>query len=97
VVVLCLTHRRPLNLERIAVADQPTVEMRDRLSSNLTSSPLRSHSVPFAEGAPFLPELETELLSFPQGKHDDQVDSITQALSHQASAYDGSLRWVTGE
>jgi predicted phage terminase large subunit-like protein len=29
----------------------------------------------FPEGAPFLPELEMELLSFPQGKHDDQVDT----------------------
>jgi predicted phage terminase large subunit-like protein len=51
----------------------------------------------FPEGAPFLPELETELLSFPQAKHDDQVDSISQALSYQVSGYDGSLRWVTGE
>ena len=46
------------------------------------------------EGAPFLPELETELLSFPQPQHDDQVDSITQALSHQMSGYDSSLGWV---
>lgn len=35
----------------------------------------------FPRGAPFLPELEAELLAFPQGKHDDMVDSITQALS----------------
>jgi predicted phage terminase large subunit-like protein len=49
------------------------------------------------EGAPFLPELEMELLSFPQAKHDDQVDSISQALSYQVSGYDCSLRWVTGE
>ena len=51
----------------------------------------------FPAGEPFLPELETELLSFPQGKHDDQVDSISQALSYPVSGYDGSLRWVTGE
>jgi predicted phage terminase large subunit-like protein len=37
----------------------------------------------FPKNAPFLPELETELLAFPQGKTDDQVDSITQALSCQ--------------
>jgi predicted phage terminase large subunit-like protein len=42
----------------------------------------------FPEGAPFLPELETELLSFPQAKHDDQVDSITQALSRKPGGYD---------
>jgi predicted phage terminase large subunit-like protein len=37
--------------------------------------------------APFLAELEAELLSFPQAKHDDQVDSISQALSYQRSGY----------
>jgi predicted phage terminase large subunit-like protein len=47
----------------------------------------------FPKGARFLPELEAELLVFPQGKTDDQVDSITQALSHR-SGYDTTLRWV---
>jgi predicted phage terminase large subunit-like protein len=43
----------------------------------------------FPKGAPFLPELEAELLAFPQGKTDDQVDSITQALSFR-SGYDST-------
>jgi predicted phage terminase large subunit-like protein len=47
----------------------------------------------FPKGAPFLPELEAELLSFPHGKTDDQVDSITQALSHKFG-YDSTLSWV---
>ena len=37
----------------------------------------------FPKGAPFLPELEAELLTFPQGKTDDQVDSVSQALSYE--------------
>jgi predicted phage terminase large subunit-like protein len=41
----------------------------------------------FPYGAPFLPTLEAEVLTFPQGKTDDQVDSISQALSHD-SGYD---------
>lgn len=41
----------------------------------------------FPRGAEFLPELEAELLSFPYGKHDDQVDSITQALAYEFSGY----------
>jgi predicted phage terminase large subunit-like protein len=41
----------------------------------------------FPRNAPFLPVLEAELLTFPQGKTDDQVDSITQALSFR-STYD---------
>jgi predicted phage terminase large subunit-like protein len=43
----------------------------------------------FPRGAQYLPELEAELLTFPQGKNDDQVDSITQALSYPyKTAYD---------
>jgi predicted phage terminase large subunit-like protein len=51
----------------------------------------------FPRGARFLSELESELLAFPQGKHDDQVDSITQALAFKQYGYDTSLRWVTGD
>jgi predicted phage terminase large subunit-like protein len=47
----------------------------------------------FPKGAPFLPELEAELLAFPQGKTDDQVDSITQALSHKLG-YDSTGSWI---
>jgi len=53
--------------------------------------------VQFPRGAPFLAELEVELLTFPQGKTDDQVDSISQALAHKTYGYDTSMRWVTGE
>ncbi|MGZ9111343.1 MAG: phage terminase large subunit [Rhodoplanes sp.] len=48
----------------------------------------------FPRHAPFLPELEAELLAFPQGKTDDQVDSISQALSHQ-TGWDPTLSWVS--
>ena len=43
--------------------------------------------VHFPKGAAFLPELEAELLSFPNGKTDDQVDSISQALNYKGSTY----------
>ena len=43
--------------------------------------------VHFPKGAPFLAELEAELLSFPQANHDDMVDSISQALSYKGSSY----------
>ena len=39
------------------------------------------------EGAPFLPDLLKELLSFPQSRTTDQVDSISQALAYQGSTY----------
>jgi predicted phage terminase large subunit-like protein len=47
----------------------------------------------FPRGAPFLPGLEAELLTFPHGKTDDQVDSIMQALSFKLG-YDSTLSWV---
>jgi predicted phage terminase large subunit-like protein len=48
----------------------------------------------FPKGATFIQELEIELLLFPQGRADDRVDSISQALAYQTSGYDASLSWV---
>jgi predicted phage terminase large subunit-like protein len=49
----------------------------------------------FPKGATFLPGLEAELLVFPQGPTDDQVDSITQALSYRPKYnYDSSMSWI---
>ena len=48
----------------------------------------------FPKGAPFLPELEAELLVFPQGKSDDQVDSISQALSFELG-YNFTGSWIS--
>jgi predicted phage terminase large subunit-like protein len=48
----------------------------------------------FPRAAPFLAALEAELLTFPQGKTDDQVDSISQALAYKSCGYDTSMRWV---
>ena len=49
----------------------------------------------FPRHASFLPALEAELLTFPQAKTDDQVDSISQALAYEFSGYDTSLNWVS--
>jgi len=43
--------------------------------------------VHFLKNAPYMPDLLAELLAFPHGKHDDQVDSITQALAYKFSTY----------
>jgi predicted phage terminase large subunit-like protein len=42
----------------------------------------------FPKSAPFVPELVRELLEFPQGKTDDQVDSLSQALAHPVKIFD---------
>ena len=43
------------------------------------------------EDAPWLAESLEELLAFPHGRYDDQVDSTSQALHHM-SAYANILR-----
>ncbi len=53
--------------------------------------------VHFPRGAAFLAELEAELLTFPQARTDDQVDSISQALAYDSNSCYHSMRWVTGE
>jgi predicted phage terminase large subunit-like protein len=35
--------------------------------------------------APWLPDLEAELFAFPGSRHDDQIDSISQALNHPST------------
>jgi predicted phage terminase large subunit-like protein len=41
----------------------------------------------FPKEAPWLRDLEEELFAFPSGRHDDQVDSISQALSYKCPSY----------
>lgn len=55
---------------------------------------MAEESVKFENGHVFLPEraawlpaLEDELFAFPGARHDDQVDSISQALKHGTSGY----------
>ena len=41
----------------------------------------------FPKEATWLAELEAELFAFPSGRHDDQVDSISQALGHRIPSH----------
>lgn len=41
-----------------------------------------ARQVHFRRGAAWVPALLSELLAFPTGAHDDQVDALTQALNH---------------
>jgi len=50
--------------------------------------------VRFPKGMEFMTDVEAELLSFPQGRHDDIVDSIMQALAFKMTSYDETLSWV---
>jgi predicted phage terminase large subunit-like protein len=59
----------------------------------IASASFEAGQVYFPERASWLPELEAELFSFPSSRHDDQVDSISQALNHvKSSALWGFIR-----
>ena len=64
---------------------RPVLDKQRRLFVN--GFKFENGMVLFPKGATFLADLETELLSFPQSKHDDQVDSLTQALNFELSGY----------
>jgi predicted phage terminase large subunit-like protein len=66
-----------------AIGVRPEYDKATRMS--IQSAKFESGRVRFPSHAPWLPALEAELFSFPNGKHDDQVDSISQALAHEIS------------
>jgi predicted phage terminase large subunit-like protein len=65
---------------------------RDKISRlYLHQAKFEAGHVHFPQGASFLRDFLAELFAFPHGKHDDWVDSMTQALSHKVSNYLQSL------
>jgi predicted phage terminase large subunit-like protein len=69
-----------------AIAVKPAHNKRTRMS--VQSNKFANGQVFFPTEAPWRPDLENELLAFPFARHDDQVDSISQALAHEISGYD---------
>ena len=61
-----------------AIACKPEGDKASRLHGQ--SRKFESGDVLLPESAAWLAELEAELLAFPKGRHDDQVDSISQYL-----------------
>ncbi|MCP3971832.1 MAG: phage terminase large subunit [Rhodobacteraceae bacterium] len=58
---------------------KPTQSKQTR--AHVQTPRFQSHRVLFPKSAPWLSEPKAEILAFPGGRHDDQVDSITQALA----------------
>jgi predicted phage terminase large subunit-like protein len=73
----------------------PVKPERDKVTRmSIQSGKFESGQVLFPEQAPWLADLEAELFAFPHGRHDDQVDSISQALADENESYDCTLSWV---
>lgn len=70
-------------IQAARAAGLPIREVRpdgDKVSRALPATArMEAAEILFPLGAPFMPELERELLEFPRGTHDDQVDALAYA------------------
>ena len=67
------------------IAVKPEYDKKIRMA--IQSGKFESGQVFFPKEAPWLADLEAELFAFPSGRHDDQVDSISQALGHKSRSH----------
>ena len=68
---------------------------RDKVSRMaVASAKIEAGQVFLPDRAPWLADLESELFAFPYGRHDDQCDSISQALNDEGIA---TALWMTKE
>jgi predicted phage terminase large subunit-like protein len=70
-----------------AILDDPAEGKQARLLAQ--SARFETGQVHLPRNAPWLGEYVSELLAFPRGRHDDQVDSTSQGLKHLT-------RWTNG-
>ncbi len=67
------------------IAVKPEKDKISRMS--VASAKFEAGQVLLPERAPWLADLEAELFAFPNGRHDDQCDSISQALLYARSSF----------
>jgi predicted phage terminase large subunit-like protein len=67
------------------IAVKPEYDKKIRMA--IQAAKFENGQVFFPKEAPWLRDLEDELFAFPSGRHDDQVDSISQALGHKSPSY----------
>jgi predicted phage terminase large subunit-like protein len=70
----------------LAIAVKPEANKKTRMK--IQSAKFESGLVFFPKQAPWLPDYEAELFAFPNVRFDDQVDSTSQALALDHSAFD---------
>jgi predicted phage terminase large subunit-like protein len=69
----------------LVVGVKPEYDKKIRMA--IQSGKFEAGQVFFPKEAPWLRDLEDELFAFPNGRHDDQVDSISQALGHEIASF----------
>jgi predicted phage terminase large subunit-like protein len=76
------------------IAVKPELDKRTRMS--IQSAKFESGQIYLPKEAPWLADFENELFSFPGGRYDDQIDSISQALAHEMPTYEWTDEAVAG-
>jgi predicted phage terminase large subunit-like protein len=64
------------------IAVKPEYDKKIRMA--IQAGKFENSQVFFPKEAPWLADLEAEFFAFPSGPHDDQVDSISQALAYES-------------
>ena len=72
------------------IAVKPEGDKLSRMA--IASAKFEAGQVLLPERAPWLADLEAELFVFPVGRHDDQCDSISQALLDKNTSF---MNWLT--
>ena len=67
------------------IAVQPAGDKVTRMSNQ--SAKIEAGQVILPEEAPWLADFKAEVLAFPRGKYDDQIDSLSQFLTWQSERY----------
>ena len=67
------------------IAVVPQTDKKTRMS--VASGKFEAGQVFLPERAPWMMDLEAELFAFPLGRHDDQCDSISQALENNSTSF----------
>lgn len=89
IVTLCMDEKKEKQIMKL---DKVT-------RANLVTPMIETGKVFVPENAPWLADFFNELSLFPNGKHDDQVDALTQALIHFSSRPSGmaASQWPGAE
>ncbi|MFG1301945.1 phage terminase large subunit [Xanthobacter sp. V3C-3] len=82
-IALITELRRQARTSIIAV--RPDKDKIARMS--IESAKFEAGQVFLPRWAPWLPDFEAELFAFPGSRHDDQIDSVSQALANGAGGY----------
>ena len=73
---------------------KPEYDKKIRMA--IQAAKFQSGRVYWPNEAPWLADLEAEVFAFPNARHDDQVDSISQALAYELSEFPWNKRNLEG-